>query len=119
MSDTTIPDPVTTRSPIAPNDAAITACRDLLRDSIARIETESARIFADWEPQIARAEFRTGAENLAFYLAARQYDLTGLQSSLSVLGLSSLGRARIPSPPVAGGGRSDTRRPLGIAGKLA
>lgn len=93
MSDTTIPDPVTTRSPIAPNDAAITACRDLLRDSIARIETESARIFADWEPQIARAEFRTGAENLAFYLAARQYDLTGLQSSLSVLGLSSLGRA--------------------------
>ncbi|MBU4527296.1 MAG: pyruvate kinase [Hoeflea sp.] len=95
MSDTSTPvsDPISGQTHNAPNAGAIAACRDLLNDSIARIQTDCAKIFADWEPEIARPEFHTGAENLAFYLAARQYDLTGLQSSLSVLGLSSLGRA--------------------------
>ncbi|MDP2121628.1 MAG: pyruvate kinase [Hoeflea sp.] len=91
MTNTTTPLPRQARS--APNAAAIAACRSLLKDSIARIETDSAAIFSAWEGEIARPEFRAGAENLAFYLAARQYDLTRLQSSLSVLGLSSLGRA--------------------------
>jgi pyruvate kinase len=76
-----------------PNAAPIKACRDLLNSSIATIDRESEAIFADWEAEIARPEFRTGARNLAFYLAARQHDLTDLQTSLSTLGLSSLGRA--------------------------
>jgi pyruvate kinase len=73
--------------------AGIKACRGLLAECIEKIEADSAAIFRDWEGEIARPVFRTGAENLAFYLAARQYDLTRLQSSLSVLGLSSLGRS--------------------------
>jgi pyruvate kinase len=73
--------------------ASIKACRSLLAECIEKIEADSAAIFRDWEGEIARPVFRTGAENLAFYLAARQYDLTSLQSSLSVLGLSSLGRS--------------------------
>lgn len=71
----------------------IAACRKLLDEAIARIDADSAMIFAGWESEIARPVFRAGAENLACYLAARQHDLTGLQSSLSILGLSSLGRA--------------------------
>tara|TARA_R110002020_G_scaffold244098_1_gene457637 strand:- start:6352 stop:7872 length:1521 start_codon:yes stop_codon:yes gene_type:complete len=77
----------------APNAGPIAACRTQLNQAIARIDADSAAIFADWEPQIARPEFHAGARNLAFYLAARQQDLTDLQSRLSVLGLSSLGRA--------------------------
>lgn len=73
--------------------AGIKACQRLLAETVAKIEADSAAIFKDWEGEIARPVFRPGAENLAFYLAARQYDLTGLQSSLSVLGLSSLGRS--------------------------
>lgn len=80
-------------SGFATSTAQIEACRNLLREYIAKIDTDSTAIFGDWESEIARPVFRTGAENLAFYLAARQYDLTGLQSSLSVLGLSSLGRS--------------------------
>jgi len=79
------------RSPA--NVKQIAACRELLGDYIARIDADSAEIFADWQSEIARPVFRAGAENLAYYLAARQHDLTELQSSLSVLGLSSLGRA--------------------------
>lgn len=77
----------------APNAEQIAACRTLLDQHIAQIDTDSTAIFADWETEIERPEFRTGAKNLACYLAARQYDMTGLQSSLSVLGLSSLGRS--------------------------
>ena len=80
------------QDPAASRDQ-INACGTLLADHIAKIETDSALIFADWESEISRPVFRGGAENLAVYLAARQYDLTGLQSSLSVLGLSSLGRS--------------------------
>lgn len=75
------------------NTEQIVACRKLLDEAITRIDADSALIFAGWESEIARPVFRAGAENLACYLAARQHDLTGLQSSLSVLGLSSLGRA--------------------------
>jgi pyruvate kinase len=73
--------------------ASIKACRSLLTECIEKIEADSAAIFRDWEGEIARPVFRTGAENLAFYLAARQHDLTDLQTSLSTLGLSSLGRS--------------------------
>ncbi|MCB1397136.1 MAG: pyruvate kinase [Rhodobacteraceae bacterium] len=49
--------------------------------------------FAAWRPGIARDDFLPGARNLADYLAFRQQDLTTLQNRLTVLGLSSLGRA--------------------------
>ena len=78
---------------LAASKARIDVCRSLLAEHIANIDTDSAAIFKDWEAEISRPVFRNGAENLAFYLAARQYDLTGLQSSLSALGLSSLGRS--------------------------
>ena len=84
---------ISDQAPCAPSAAPIAACRDMLNESIAKIDADSAAIFADWEAEIRCPGFRTGAQNLAFYLAARQYDLTELQSRLSVLGLSSLGRA--------------------------
>lgn len=84
----------TAKLPDSPaSTAQIRECRSLLRQHIGKIDTDCAAIFDEWEKEIARPEFRTGAENLAYYLAARQYDLTGLQFSLSVLGLSSLGRS--------------------------
>jgi len=77
----------------APFPEQIAACRSLLNDYIARIDADSGALLSEWEMEIKRPEFRPGAINLACYLAARQHDLTGLQNSLSVLGLSSLGRA--------------------------
>ncbi|WP_193176347.1 pyruvate kinase [Oricola nitratireducens] len=77
----------------SPGNARIETCRGLLRERMAEIDADSAGIFAEWEPAIEREAFRTGAENLAYYLAARQRDLTELQNDLSALGLSSLGRA--------------------------
>lgn len=71
----------------------VAACRSLLGARIAEIDTDAERLFAEWEPSIAREAFRTGARNLACYLAARQRDLTDLQDDLAALGLSSLGRA--------------------------
>ncbi|MFZ2103517.1 MAG: pyruvate kinase, partial [Oricola sp.] len=77
----------------AQDKARIEVCRTLLRERMAEIEAGCAEVFADWEPEIERGDFRAGAENLAYYLAARQRDLTDLQADLSALGLSSLGRA--------------------------
>jgi pyruvate kinase len=73
--------------------ASIEACRAALLSRAAEIEEEYERILADWNPHIERENFRLDAENLAYYLAARQYDLTELQDDLSALGLSSLGRS--------------------------
>lgn len=73
--------------------ARIEACRALLYQRKEEIEADCAAILADWEPEIGRESFRAAAENLAFYLAARQRDLVELQADLSALGLSSLGRA--------------------------
>ena len=71
----------------------IGACRALLQERMAEIDVDAAEIFAGWQAEIGRPEFLAGAENLAFYLAARQRDLTELQDDLAALGLSSLGRA--------------------------
>jgi pyruvate kinase len=45
-----------------------------------------------WWPRIVRDRFRSGAENLAHYLAFRRLDLRPIDSSLAPWGLSSLGR---------------------------
>ncbi|WP_421857500.1 pyruvate kinase [Oricola sp.] len=76
-----------------PSTDCIEACRAELAEKTAEIDAEYRRILADWLPHMERAAFRGGAENLAYYLAARQYDLTGLQGDLAALGLSSLGRS--------------------------
>ncbi|MCC0030501.1 MAG: pyruvate kinase [Brucellaceae bacterium] len=73
--------------------ACLESCRDLLGQRMAEFEASAAAIMAAWEPEIARPDFRANAANLAYYLAARQQDLTDLQAKLSVLGLSTLGRA--------------------------
>lgn len=53
---------------------------------------EGREIYARWQPRIERQDFRGGAENLAYYLALRQRDLTDLQEELNTWGLSALGR---------------------------
>ena len=56
------------------------------------VAEEGARIFARWEPQLTRSEYRTSAVNLAHYLALRRIDLRPVQAALAPWGLSSLGR---------------------------
>jgi len=50
-------------------------------------------IFVAWRPRIAERSFHPAARNLANYLALRRLDLHTLQASLTMLGLSSLGRS--------------------------
>src|SRR5690625_92276 len=60
-----------------------------LRDEI---KLEGLKIYSNWEDQITRNAFRESAENLSYYLALRQRDITQLQIDLIPWGLSSLGR---------------------------
>lgn len=60
-----------------------------LRDEI---KLEGLKIFSNWESQITRKAFRESAENLSYYLALRNRDITQLQIDLIPWGLSSLGR---------------------------
>ncbi len=57
-----------------------------------QIKDDAEAILETWRPSIARADFLSSASNLATYLAFRKADLRPLQSELSILGLSSLGR---------------------------
>lgn len=59
----------------------------------AAVLREGAAMLSRWEPQIARKDFNAGASNMAHYLALRGRDLGSLQTELSGLGLSSLGRS--------------------------
>jgi pyruvate kinase len=56
------------------------------------IKTKGHKIFSQWEDQIERKAFRESAENLSYYLALRNRDITQLQVDLIPWGLSSLGR---------------------------
>jgi pyruvate kinase len=69
------------------------ATLDALRDLRADINDEARDLYARWQPQIGRRGFCVGAFNLACYLALRRRDLRALQSDLTALGLSSLGRS--------------------------
>ncbi len=61
-----------------------------LRDDVER---QVRTAFPSWPLADADAEVRASAANLVRYLALRRHDLHDLQQSLSLLGLSSLGRA--------------------------
>jgi pyruvate kinase len=58
-----------------------------------KIANDAETILALWRPSISRAEFMPSAINLANYMAFRKADIRPLQSELSALGLSSLGRS--------------------------
>jgi len=70
---------------------------DALLDRLAAlrrsVRDEGGRAFARWRGGLQRPAFRASALNLAHYLALRRRDLRDEQTALSVLGLSSLGRA--------------------------
>jgi pyruvate kinase len=57
-----------------------------------QIANDAETILALWRPSMKRADFLPSAINLANYLAFRKADIRPLQSELSALGLSSLGR---------------------------
>ena len=70
------------------------------RDLLAKLVRLRAAIVRDgnatherWLPAIQRPAFRAAAANLAHYLALRRRDASLLQTELSALGLSSLGRS--------------------------
>jgi pyruvate kinase len=75
-------------------DIGPTAVRLLasLRSLTRQIEAEVEGRLERWSGASARDALPRSAENLAAYLALRQHDLTSLQSALTTLGLSSLGR---------------------------
>jgi len=74
----------------APAGAA--AARAALAALRERVRRESDRLVRGWRDAIVRDDFLPSARNLADYLALRRQDLSALQSDLSALGLSSLGR---------------------------
>ena len=57
-----------------------------------QIVNDAESTLALWRPSVSRAEFMPSAINLAHYLAFRKVDIRPLQSELSEIGLSSLGR---------------------------
>jgi pyruvate kinase len=60
-----------------------------LRNSI---KIDGEKIYSYWEDDISRKSFKESAENLSYYLALRERDITQLQTDLIPWGLSSLGR---------------------------
>lgn len=93
MSDVGPGDPSADAADPTTQAARVQASRTLLQRLMAEIGEDAAQMCATWDPEIEREAFRAGAENLAYYLASRQRDLTELQAGLSALGLSSLGRS--------------------------
>jgi pyruvate kinase len=65
---------------------ALDACR-------ARVTRAGDDIYASWADRVRDPAHESSLRNLAHYLALRRQDLRELQESLSLLGLSSLGRA--------------------------
>lgn len=89
-----IPQMDATPNIIDPPDPMEIACKVHAKLSALRqqITDDSETILAHWRPCITRADFLPSATNLAHYLAFRKADIRPLQSELSALGLSSLGR---------------------------
>lgn len=56
------------------------------------VKTKGDRYLAKYGQSVERPAFKLSAENLAYYLAVRNYDLRKLQADLVPLGISSLGR---------------------------
>ena len=75
----------------APETAASEAFATILRVR-EEVRRESERVLKSWGAAIGLPAYRPSAMNLARYLALRRHDLSDLQSTLSALGLSSLGR---------------------------
>lgn len=65
---------------------------DRVRTLRNEIKEEGQQIFEHWKDDIERKAFRESAENLSYYLALRNRDITQLQIDLIPWGLSSLGR---------------------------
>jgi pyruvate kinase len=59
----------------------------------AAVCEEGQTLFARWRPYIRRRAFLISASNLAYYIALRRRDIRPLQTALTPLGLSSLGRS--------------------------
>ncbi|WP_205503099.1 pyruvate kinase [Rufibacter psychrotolerans] len=69
-----------------------------LENLVAQVEVllqKAAELEQAYAPQVAKVHpaFEEGSRNLLHYLALRKQDIRGLQTQLSGLGLSSLGRA--------------------------
>jgi pyruvate kinase len=69
---------------------------DLREDILRRADA----ILEDWKPMMRPGEEMPFATNLAHYLAFRETDLSDLQPSLTMLGLSTLGRSEAKVLPM-------------------
>ena len=82
-----------------------------------QIINDAESTLALWRPSISRAEFMPSAVNLAHYLAFRKADIRPLQSGLSALGLSSLGRCEAQVLAALDAVLASLSRIAGIAGQ--
>lgn len=60
-----------------------------IRESTLNIQTQ---LLAQWQPYLHNPDYHASAANLAAYIGLRRHDLRQLQSQLTHIGLSSLGR---------------------------
>ncbi len=59
----------------------------------AQVETGQQMLLQEWHPWLEQASCPAGIANLAAYVSLRRHDLRDLQTRLTQLGLSSLGRS--------------------------
>jgi pyruvate kinase len=77
-------------SDASPDPSATLAALDACRDHVLR---RGDGLLASWSARLPDRDRSASVRNLAHYLALRELDLRDLQRDLSLLGLSSLGRA--------------------------
>lgn len=56
------------------------------------VRDEGQHLYESWDPSSMREDFKPSAQNLAYYIILRQFDLRELQIKMADFGLSSLGR---------------------------
>lgn len=61
-------------------------------DLYQQVYDDGQQIYASWDPDTLRPDFKESALNFAYYVALRRRDIRDLQIKLGNLGLSSLGR---------------------------
>lgn len=56
------------------------------------VRDEGQQLYESWDPSDMREDFKPSAQNLAYYIILRRFDLRELQIKMADFGLSSLGR---------------------------
>ena len=74
------------------DETDLASLRSEIRTLQEALRVVQSSLLNQWEPHLTRECWRPSARNLAAYVGLRRMDLRALQSRLSPMGLSSLGR---------------------------